>query len=246
MNTIKAEYLGHSGFLFETEKALLLFDYFRGDLSVISDKPADKALYVFVSHAHRDHFNPDIFSFTGKDRAVRYILSFDLKGNEQLPEQAEEDGQFLFLDADGKYDIPGLGAVETFLSTDEGVAFLVDTGDAVIYHAGDLHWWDWEEPDPAVRADREKRYMHQIRKLSGQKIDAACVVLDDRLGDHFANGMNRFLAVCQASYVFPMHYWEDMTVIERFRDQEDEQTGHVQIMDTVHEKRWEMSLKPHV
>ena len=31
---MKIDYLGHSGFLVETETAVLLFDYYRGDISL--------------------------------------------------------------------------------------------------------------------------------------------------------------------------------------------------------------------
>ena len=61
---LSIDYLGHSGFFVETDRALMLFDYFRGDISFISRRQDDKPLYVFVSHAHRDHFNPAIFALS--------------------------------------------------------------------------------------------------------------------------------------------------------------------------------------
>lgn len=59
---VKIDYLGHSGFFVETDSILLLFDYYYGDLSFLREKPNDKPLFVLVSHAHGDHFNPEIFS----------------------------------------------------------------------------------------------------------------------------------------------------------------------------------------
>ena len=44
MGTIAIDYLGHSGFLAETQRHLLLFDYYRGDLSLLDERPADKPL----------------------------------------------------------------------------------------------------------------------------------------------------------------------------------------------------------
>ena len=55
---MKITYIGHSGFAVETEKAALIFDYYTGDIPAFDP---DVPLYVFVSHRHRDHFNPDIF-----------------------------------------------------------------------------------------------------------------------------------------------------------------------------------------
>lgn len=38
----------------------------------------EKKLYVFASHAHRDHWNPDIFSDSRLKNAVGFILGFDI------------------------------------------------------------------------------------------------------------------------------------------------------------------------
>ena len=76
---MKIDYLGHSGFLVGTGKAVLLFDYYRGDISLIRQTAANKPLYVFVSHAHADHFNPKIFSLADDARTTKYLLSFDIE-----------------------------------------------------------------------------------------------------------------------------------------------------------------------
>ncbi len=55
---MRITYLSHSGFLVELETAYLLFDYYKGDLPELN---TGKKFYVFVSHAHYDHFKKDIF-----------------------------------------------------------------------------------------------------------------------------------------------------------------------------------------
>ena len=55
---MRITYIGHSGFLVELKKSLLLFDYYEGALPALSH---EKQLYVFASHRHPDHFNPEIF-----------------------------------------------------------------------------------------------------------------------------------------------------------------------------------------
>ncbi|MBR3358440.1 MAG: MBL fold metallo-hydrolase [Solobacterium sp.] len=232
MNMI-IDYLGHSGFLVETADALMLFDYERGDLGVLERKPAGKPLYVFVSHIHGDHFNPMIFTLKG--RTIRYILSFDLKGDDRVP----QDRDVRFVDADKIYDIAGLGTVETLLSTDEGVAFLVRTKDTVLFHAGDLHWWDWPGEDPAWLQEQETVFRREISRLSGVPIDAAFVVLDDRLEENYAGGMMLFLELCRAKYVLPMHFWNDRSVIARFRELAGTAAGTV-LLDTANENHWEL------
>ena len=234
MSTVRVDYLGHSGFLVETESHLLLFDYYRGDLSILGERPADKPLYVFVSHAHGDHFNPAVFDLRKSGRAEHYLLSFDIRRKEDAA----------YLDADQTCDIPGLGTVETFLSTDEGVAFLVTTTDAVIYHAGDLHWWDWPGEDPAWLAEQDRVFKQETGKLANRRIDIAFAVLDDRLEDNYAEGLDWFLSVCQPRYVFPMHFWEDRSVVSRFKEQ-TETDAPTQIMNTAEEDHWTLKTDAH-
>ena len=233
MNMI-IDYLGHSGFLVETDDVLMLFDYEHGDLGVLAHKPAEKPLYVFVSHVHGDHFNPAVFTLKG--RTVRYILAFDLKGDARVP----QDKDVRFVDADSTYDIAGLGTVETLLSTDEGVAFLVRTKDAVLYHAGDLHWWDWPGEDPAWLMDQQTVYRREIERLRGIPIDAAFVVLDDRLEENYAKGLILFLEICRPRYALPMHFWQDRSVIDRFRQLPAAREAGTILLDTANENHWEL------
>ena len=68
-------YIGHSGFLVEWEHSVWLFDYYRGDIPEFSH---EKKLFVFCSHKHADHFNPEIFSRFEEYPDVSYLLSRDL------------------------------------------------------------------------------------------------------------------------------------------------------------------------
>ena len=234
---MKIDYLGHSGFLAETESALLLFDYYRGDISLLKQRQEEKPLYVFVSHAHGDHFNPEIFSLAGGARRVKYILSFDLRGNPAVDARAD----VLFTEADAVYEIAGLGSVQTLQSTDEGVAFLVRTPDAVLFHAGDLNWWDWDGEDSAWLDEQKTVFQREIGKLSGVSIDAAFVVLDDRLERNYAKGLSWFLTVCRPAFVLPMHFWEDRSVVERFRALPGDWKRDTVILDTANETHWDIA-----
>ena len=230
------DYLGHSGFLFETARALLLFDNARKDCPPLRHKPVEKPLFVFVSHAHADHFNPAIFSLADGSRRVRFLLSFDLKGTANVPKGCAVS----FLNADESYAVEGLGTVQALRSTDEGVAFLVKTPDETLFHAGDLHWWDWPGEDPDWLAAQKTLFQAEIRKLAGIRIDAACVVLDDRLEEHFAEGMTFFLSVCQPRYVLPMHFWKDKTVTDRFLALPGACNPDTVLINTAKETHWEI------
>ena len=73
---MKVTYIGHSGFLIETENSLFLFDYYQGELPQLSSQ---KPLYIFSSHRHEDHFNPVIFQLAQKHEHTEYLLSFDIR-----------------------------------------------------------------------------------------------------------------------------------------------------------------------
>lgn len=51
-------YIFHSGFLVETDECYYIFDYWKGSLPALD---TSKPVFVFVSHGHADHYNPEIF-----------------------------------------------------------------------------------------------------------------------------------------------------------------------------------------
>ncbi len=99
-------------------------------------------------------------------------------------------------------------------STDEGVAFLIETEGVCLYHAGDLNWWHWEGESKAFNLYQEKTYQEQLEKISGKTIDAAFVPLDYRLGEGAEWGILKFLEMTDAKAVFPMHLWERYDLID--------------------------------
>ncbi len=219
---MKVTYLGHSGFLVETAQNLLLFDWYLGDLPLL---PPEKPLFVFVSHAHRDHYSGRIWEFASRHPGTTYLLSYDLAYSLETSDgKKPEEAKFMLLFPHKSYEIEGLGRVDTLLSTDQGVAFLVreliDGGEtARLYHAGDLNWWDWAEDDADERKRMEEQYKEEIGRLqeltAGRAIDAAFVPLDDRLKENEWKGMDLALRMCPIRYAFPMH-WTYPDVIGRY------------------------------
>jgi len=233
---IKIDYLGHSGFFVETDSSLLLFDYFQGDLSFVKEKSKEKPLFVFVSHAHGDHFNPEIFSLVDRIEHTKYLLSFDVKGKSVIPDSLDVQ----YLDADKTYEIEELGTVRTLISTDEGIAFLIEATGETLFFAGDLHWWDWPGEDPEWLAEQETVFKREIQKIKDTPIDIAFVVLDGRLKEHYAKGMEHILNTLYPKYVLPMHFWEHKSVVNRFRELPVTKEVETIILDTTTETHWEL------
>lgn len=208
---MKITYIGHSGFLVELEKIVLLFDYFQGEIPEIPDK---KKWFVFASHRHQDHFQPKIFQLAEKYPHLQYIFSSNIqKGRVPKAQQA----QTVRLKAgehweDAEKDL----AVETLKSTDEGAAFLVQAEGHLLYHAGDLNDWYWDSEPDEWNQKMSRNYRKFLEPLRGKMLDAAFVVLDPRQGPHYQLGMDNFLELADAKKIYPMHCWENYSVIHRW------------------------------
>lgn len=205
-------YLHHSGFLVETETKVLLFDYYtEGGRKMYFDPTAypDKTVFVFVSHAHEDHYDRRILSWANFPN-VRYVLSFDVRT------EAGFEGRTLHAEPHQSYDFDGI-SIKTLQSNDEGVAFLVRADGKTIYHAGDLNWWHWNGEPDAFNADIEKSYTTEINRLKGEKIDVAFVPADLRLQDKYFWAVNYFLKTVGAKKLFPMHFWGRFDVCPMLR-----------------------------
>lgn len=200
-------YIHHSGFLVETESASLLFDWFQGDLPQIS---REKPLYVLASHVHGDHFSKEIFSLTHP--GITFLLSWDIPV-ENVPEGVKAH----FLHPHETWT-DGILSLETFRSTDEGVAFWCHVDGKQIYHAGDLNHWYWEGEEEQWNRDMTLAYRTEINRMAGRRADAAFLPVDPRLGDWFYLGAHDFMRYADAAHLIPMHFWGDFSVCETLRE----------------------------
>ena len=222
---IQVTYISHSGFLVETDSAYLLFDYYQG---VIPDMKEEKPRYVFASHSHDDHFNKKIFELEKMNKDVTYILSSDI--------EIKTSENRISIPENVKKQI-GLLQVETFRSTDEGVAFLVTIDQKVIFHAGDLHWWHWiGEPEEDNEAMKQM-YLSEMKKLERRHIDLAFLVLDPRQEAAFDWGFDYFLKHTDTDIAFPMHFWKDYSVIDAYKYSEKAKEVREKVMDICRERQ---------
>lgn len=217
---MEVTYIYHSCYIVELDEIVLVFDYFKGDLP---EWEKDKKVFFFVSHKHQDHFTLKLFEFTEKYKDVTFVLSKDIKFTDKYlmhhkinPTVKE---RIVYVGKDVSLELELVNQklrIETLRSTDEGVAFLITYNNTTIYHAGDLNWWSWSGLPETENADMAKRYMQEIDKLEGRKIDVAFVVLDPRQEERYWWGMDYFLKKTNANVVFPMHCWEKYGIIKQF------------------------------
>lgn len=210
---MKVLFIHHSSFLVETPTRYLLFDYYQGKLPEM-DK--DKPLYVFASHRHGDHFSPAVFALAGQGQRVRYVLSDDI-WRKRVPAACLE--QTVFLGPNEARCLEEM-RIETLKSTDEGVAFVIETDGETVYHAGDLNDWYWEESSQEENRAMTRAYREEIGKLKGRALDVAFVVVDPRQGEHYDRGIRYFMEHVQAKRVYPMHMWGEESLAEACRNEE--------------------------
>ena len=74
---------------------------------------------------------------------IRLFLSKDIRKKNK-----RSDMKITYAYHDKAYTLDNDTEVDTLLSNDSGVAFIVKTREGTIYHAGDLNDWYWEgEPE---------------------------------------------------------------------------------------------------
>lgn len=207
---MNATYIFHSGFLLETKSAYYLFDYYRKALPHFAPQ---KPVTFFCSHAHPDHFNPEVFDLLQKNGAEKIFGVF----SEDIPERKYPAGVCaLEAKAEKSYVLHGGEKLETLRSTDRGVAFLLLTDEGLVFHAGDLNDWSWTGESERDNRQMRGNFCHEIDKLRGREVETAFFPLDPRLETHYADGLLYFLSAVDVKNVYPMHYWEQPEVIDRF------------------------------
>lgn len=204
-------YIHHSCFLVETNRFYYLFDYEKG---VLPEMDVTKPIFVLSSHGHSDHYNPEIFSQLAVSgmQHIRAVLSEDIEVPVTIDTLQVSPGK--------EYDLGSSQKLTTFQSTDLGVAFLIEDQGSLIYHAGDLNDWVWEEETDLYNQQMTANYRKQIHllaeKLDHKQIDVAFVVLDPRQEKDYDRGLCFFLENIPAKQVYPMHYWGKPAIIETF------------------------------
>lgn len=145
-------YLGHCGWAIRTTDHFLIFDYFSegADPTCTSltnghINPAeigDREVFVFVTHGHRDHFDPTIFRWKESIPQVTYVYGFR---PEELPENRRGGYSGPAYEYIGPREVRTIGdmKIRTLRANDTtpGVGFFVEVDGLGIYHAGDHAGW---------------------------------------------------------------------------------------------------------
>ena len=206
MKPMRLIYIYHSGFIIESKEFAILIDYYRDTPEFYVHRHFLKRpgrLYILSSHAHPDHFNPEILSWKPERPDIRYILSEDIRDSQKA---CFHDAIFLKKGEEWNDD---LLKIKAFGSTDIGISFLLDVADKRIFHAGDLNNWHWaDESTPQEIKKREGDFLAILNNIRKEctAFDLVMFPVDPRLGSDFARGARQWLQYIPTRYFAPMHF----------------------------------------
>ena len=226
-------YIFHDCFVVKTSEAVLVFDFWkdpykRGPLpNPLINIDSEMPIYVFVSHGHKDHYNPEIFSWARHFPNIRYIVSKDVRKriNHIVSQSGSykgdkvEPGQVIVMSDQDQYD-DDIITVRSFPSTDIGNSYAVTIAGHTIFHAGDLNAWLWKDESTEEEVKEAMDGFNTIVDLiaeSFSNFDLCFFPVDSRIGTDYFTGARIFLERFKIENFFPMHYelGEDATTITR-------------------------------
>lgn len=233
---VRITYIWHDCFVVETESAAFVFDYWLdsgGRRAVMPGEIAaldpDKPLFVLVSHGHKDHFNPSVFSWAARFSDIRYVVSNDVmkRIRHVVSSSSVYSGPKVSPDSvsclrPGESLTCGDVVIAAFPSTDIGNSYMVETDGRRLFHAGDLNAWIWkDESDESEVRKALGDYRACLRDIrawlagasSGTEaadrsdaIDYCFFPVDSRIGSEYYTGARMFVREFDVRKFFPMHF----------------------------------------
>ncbi len=149
----KVVYCGHSGWAVQTEKHLLIFDYWNRNKaekpglangSVCPKEIQDLNVIVFVSHEHGDHYDTSIYKWANDVKNISYVYGFKPEEAWIHKEKGYHGPEYVYIN-DNQTQVVDNVTITTFKSNDTGQGFLVSTDGMTIYHPGDHAWFSSED-----------------------------------------------------------------------------------------------------
>lgn len=216
-------YIFHSGFLLETEKSILIFDYWMDPANVMKpyiDSSGSKHIYVFASHFHEDHFTKEIFEWRQNNPFTdyTYILSKDILKRRR----AKKEDADVWMAKGSVWEDENIKVTATGCN-DSGVSWIVETEGKTIFHAGDLCNWYARfladgVPEGEIYSEEfgeyinpvaeEKRFLGELKdihKITGT-FDLVMFPVDGRIGNGYTLGGRQFIERFKVGMFVPMHF----------------------------------------
>ncbi|QJB56845.1 MBL fold metallo-hydrolase [Pseudodesulfovibrio sp. zrk46] len=229
---ISITYIHHSCFVLKTPARAYLFDYPNvshlpdGAEALVREQVRDTDLFVLISHSHDDHLNDDMVTMAATASSVHYIYPDDVP--DMRPGVIPEDADGIMVEPDETYEYNGL-TVETLMSNDLGVAYLVDADGFRFYYGGDLAKWIWKTAsaqEAAFTANFFKEAMDRVRDFKPHVVFSN---VDKRL-ENLGGGVEAYRQTGAEVFV-PMHTFGETDWLPDFRTMVGEETSQLFIYE---------------
>lgn len=217
-------YIYHDCFVIETERVILIFDFWKDPLAgkenkefppLLDELNPKKDIFVLISHHHKDHFTRRVFNWIDRFPSIRYIISEDVSRhiNFLLRENGHYKGRKpsphrVTVLSPGDEFTEGNLRIRAFPSTDIGNSYAVEAEGLRIFHAGDLN--DWLVPGDG-KEETDQTHQEFISILEKIKVhypsfDIAMFPVDSRIGENYWKGARAFLELIDTKLFIPMHF----------------------------------------
>ncbi len=231
----KVVYCGHSGWAIQTEKHVLIFDYWSRNKadqpemangSINPQEIKDKDVIVFVSHDHSDHFDSVIYGWKNVVKNITYVYGFKPEDSWTNKETGYHGPEYVYIDDNQTKQI-GKIVITTLKSNDSGQGFLVTADGITIYHPGDLAWFSAED---------EQAFKKEVDFIAGktQPIDLAFLPVTgcpSRWQREFVvEGFFYSIDKLNPSQVFPMHTFQREYMMKEFAEMAQKRMVNNQIV----------------
>ena len=206
-------YIYHSCFVLENDDIVVVIDYWKDPLGYLHNILASiqKTVYVFSTHFHEDHYNPEILKWGHDDSYIttqpRLMLSYDTVKKRHVQRTLVRD----IMNPERFYEDEYLRA-NYYRSTDIGVAIALTFSDGTTaFHAGDLNnWYFTEGQHLKVSLDEmEGMYMSVVRSVRADipHFNHVMLPIDPRLETNMLRSSMQWLNKIYTDNFYPMHFW---------------------------------------
>lgn len=217
---MRVTYIYHSCFVLENDNVMVVIDYWKDPMGYLHRmlEQTSKTVYVFASHFHEDHYNPEILTWGQEGSSIsikpRLMLSYDTVKKRRVPRSLTRD----IMNPEHFYEDEFL-KVNYYRSTDIGVAIAITFSNGeTAFHAGDLNNWYFADGDNLkVSLDEmEGMYMAVVRMVRADipHFNHVMLPIDPRLEDNMLRGSMQWLNKIYTDNFHPMHFWRRYSLIE--------------------------------
>ncbi len=200
---INVEYLDVFGYVIETEQAIYVFDYTKGQLPskyLLSKKP----LYFFVSRDDVKHYSSSILSY----RKPIFM-------HEEIKTSPQDD---VFKIANGDTLFLGKTKVNVLQVSRQGLAFIIKEPNLSIFYAGDLNHKLWR-PLGVEKEDLNTEILLSqfLERIEPYKpIDVALASVNPNISMNYDATARRIIQTLEPRYFFPMDFEDKPSRISDF------------------------------